>query len=256
MFENLEHHLEDLWNQFLQGKLSKGDIVSLFLISCNELFPISNWLVRSPTRQHSPDALDSLLYPKQHPIWIHHPFFKKVPVEYSLGQIMNQCLFKKETLRSSRGLVHIFNKPNTVKILDYIPTPMELLKMQADGFRCVTLLRSKNWFAHTFDHRRNLRDFIIHDLEHIWQMFENPELTTQQIQFSKKLYELIVDGQFDPLVNDPKFSPEFNYIISDMNTHPAHTYATLKSLILRQKQQPQDILKHFVSFVPEDYLVQ
>lgn len=158
---------------------------------------------------------------------------------------MNQSLFKKETLRSSQGLVHIFAQPETVKILDYIPTPIQLLEMQAQGFRCVTLLRTQNWFGHSFDHKRNLRDFVIHDLEHIWQMFENPQLTRQQIQFSKKLYELTIAGEFDSLRNDPIFSSEFNYIISDMNTHPAHMFATLKSLIQRQKTQSQDILIQF-----------
>lgn len=158
---------------------------------------------------------------------------------------MNQSVFKKETLRSSQGLVHIFSQPHTVKILDYMPTPIELLEMQAQGFRCVTLLRTQDWFRFTFEHKRNLRDFVIHDLEHIWQMFENPQLTQQQIQFSKKLYELTIAGEFDTLRNDPQFSAEFNYIISDMNTHPAHMFATLKSLVQRQKTQSEDILNQF-----------
>ncbi len=255
LFKNLECQLEQLWTQFQLGTLSKGDVVSLFLISCNDLFPTPNWLVWSPTRQHSAQNIESSFYPKKHPLWAQHPFFKKVPIDSSLGLIMNQSLFKKETLRSSRGLVHIFNQPETVNILDYIPTPRELLKMQSEGMRCVTLLRSKNWYAHTFDHRRNLRDFVIHDLEHIWQMFAHPTMTKQQIQFSKKLHEMTENGQFDFLINDPQHVAEFNYIISDMNTHPAHMYATLKSLILRQKIQSQEILTPLMSFIPEDYLV-
>ena len=253
--QNLEYRLESLWNQFQTGVLSKGDIVSLYLISCNELFPTPNWLVWSPTRKHSALKLESFLHPKHSTSWARHEFFKKTPQDSSLGQIMNQSLFKKETLRSSQGLVHIFTHPDTVKIIDYIPTPRELLKMQAEGRRCVTLLRSQNWFHHQFDHRRNMRDFIIHDLEHIWQMFENPAMTALQIQFSKILFEMTENGHFDFLINDPHFSAEFNYIISDMNTHPAHMYATLKSLILRQKSKDQEILKPFLYLVPEDYLV-
>ncbi|GEM_PF-5742360 len=255
LFQNLEDTLEDLWSQFQLGALSKGDVVSLFLISLNEIFPIPNWLVWSRSREHSFQNIESFFYPKKHPSWERHLFFKKVPTESSLGEIMNQSLFKKETLRSSQGLVHIFNQPQTIHVLDYVPTPRELLKMQSEGMRCVTLLRSRNWFEHTFEHRRNLRDFIIHDLEHIWQMFEHPEMTSQQIQFSKKLYEMTENGQFDFLINDPQHVAEFNYIISDMNTHPAHMYATLKSLILRQKIQTQEILTPLMSFIPEDYLV-
>tara|TARA_B110001454_G_C12723330_1_gene436729 strand:+ start:17640 stop:18398 length:759 start_codon:yes stop_codon:yes gene_type:complete len=244
-FETLERRLENLWNQFQNKLLSKGDIVSLYLLTYNDLFPVEHWLSWSPTRQHSSQKLHTLLYPKQNSEWVTSSLMKKIPPELSLGQVMNQSVFKKETLRSNKGLVHIFTQPDTVKILDYIPTPLELLEMQAHGYRCVTLLRTQNWFKYSFDHKRNLRDFVIHDLEHIWQMFENPKLTQQQIQFSKKLYELTTAGGFDTLRNDPVFSGEFNYIISDMNTHPEHMYATLKSLIQRQKTQPQDILNHF-----------
>jgi len=244
-FEKLEHRLETLWNQFQKGLLSKGDIVSLYVLSYFDLFPVDNWLCWSRTRSHSLQPLHSSFFPKQHEEWCKFSLIKKIPAEQSLGQIMNQSLFKKETLRSSQGLVHIFVQPETVKILDYIPTPIQMLEMQAQGFRCVTLLRAQNWFRHSFDHKRNLRDFVIHDLEHIWQMFENPQLTWQQIQFSKKLYELTIAGEFDSLRNDPNFSGEFNYIISDMNTHPAHMFATLKSLIQRQKIQSQDILIQF-----------
>lgn len=247
-FQKLEHRLEKLWNQYQQGLLSKGDIVSLYLLAYNNLFPVDNWLSWSRTRAHTSQTLQSSFFPKQNVEWTTCALIKKIPAAYSLGQIMNQSVFKKETLRSSQGLVHIFAQPETVKILDYIPTPLRLLEMQAQGFRCITLLRTRNWFGHSFDHKRNLRDFVIHDLEHIWQMFENPQLTEQQIQFSKKLYELTMAGKFDTLRNDPDFSGEFNYIISDMNTHPAHMFATLKSLIQRQKTQPQNVLNQFEDF--------
>ena len=106
---------------------------------------------------------------------------------------------------------------------------------------------------------------MIHDLEHIWQMFEKPDLQAAQIEFSIRLFNLINTGQFDFLLQDSVFSKEFNYVMSDMNTHPAHSYATLKSLITRQKNQLSgssknssasaleseisDIMQHFDSLV-------
>lgn len=258
-FENSEtqlaQRLENLWNLFLLGGISSGDVVSLYLLCYCDLFPEKNWLNWSPLRRHSPGPIKSCFFPKEDDFWSQHLFFKKIPSAFSLGQIMNQSVFKKETLRASQGLVHIYTQPETIKILDYIPTPLQLLEMQAHGFRCVTLLRDSRWFKHTFDHKRNLRDFVIHDLEHIWQMFENPEMTRQQIQFSRKLYELTTAGLLDELQNDPCFSHEFNYIISDMNTHPAHMFATLKSLILRQKTQSQDVLKQFQELVPDSNFI-
>lgn len=250
---SLEYRLNKFWKQFQDGLLSKGDIISLFLLSYCELFPTKNWLCWSSTRQHSKQPIQSSFFPKKETVWSETTIFKKVPVEFSLGQIINQSVFRKETLRANLGLVHVYTQPETIKILDYIPTPIQMLEIQAHGFRCVTLLRDPVWFQHIFEHNRNIRDFVIHDLEHIWQMFEHSDMTQQQTQFSKKLFELTVTGQFDELRNDPQFAGEFNYIISDMNTHPAHMYATLKSLINRQKSLSEDILSHFKGLVSEVY---
>lgn len=244
--------LEFYWSLFLQDKISKGDVVGLFLIIYDQLFPVKNWLQYSPSRMHSTGILNSFFYPKQSQHFENHPFFKKNAIDQTLGNIFNHCLFKKETLRSALGLIHIFNQPNTIQILDYIPTPLQVLEMQSRGFRCVTLLRTPNWFNHTFEHKRNLRDFVIHDLEHIWQLFESPKISQAQIKFSKKLLELTRKGYFIFLQTDPDLSKEFDYIISDMNTHPAHTYATLKSLITRKKLRSAEMGKLRLDSVQEN----
>jgi hypothetical protein len=257
----LENYLNFYWQQYQQRTLSKGDVVSIFLILYNELFPTPHWLNYNPDRRLTTRPLRSSFSPKDDPYFSAHPILKKAKTEYTLGMFMNQCLFKKETLRSNLGLMHIYTHPESIHILDYIPTPMQILEMQAAGYRCVTLLRSPNWFDFTFDHKRNLRDFVIHDLEHIWQMFEHSALTASQVSFSQQLLGLTQAGSFDFLLNDEKFAGEFNYIISDMNTHPAHTYATLKSLVIRQKSHGQtrlstaqeqeiiDIMQHFDGLV-------
>ncbi len=263
--ENLNRQLEYYWKLYQEGAFSKGDIVAIFLVLYDSLFPTSNWLQFSTTRYHSDNDFQSYFFPKMDPDFKTHSFFKKVPYDYSMGAIFNQSLLKKETLRSCLGLLHVFHCPDTIQILDFLPTPMQVLEMQARGLRCVSLLRSANWFLHSFDHKRNIRDFVIHDLEHIWQMFEKPELQASQIEFSNRLFNLIHLGRFDFLLHDSIFSKEFNYIMSDMNTHPAHSYATLKSLITRQKKQSwlsdknrpvlsleieiSDIMQHFDSLV-------
>lgn len=259
----LENQLNHYWSLYIQGQLSKGDIVGLFLILYDVLFPTKDWLQYTASRQLTTQPIQSFIYPKKKAEFKDHPFFRKVGANETLGSALNHCLFKKETLRSSCGLMHIYANPDSVQILDYIPTPLQILEMQTRGQRCVTLLRTKKWFDYTFDHRRNLRDFVIHDLEHLWQMFENPNLTRAQIQFSQQLWQMNSQGSFDFLTKDPHFSKEFNYIISDMNTHPAHTYVTLKSLLTRQRIKAlsltaswlppeeelkiQDIMQHFES---------
>lgn len=251
--ENLHTLLNNYWLEFQENRLTKGDIVAIFLVLYDFVVPVDNWLQCSPKRRNTLQPLTSLFYPKRSDDFQNHPFFKKYGPEYSMGEIINQSQFKKETLRSTRGLIHVYLQPDTIKILDYIPSPLQVLEMQADGFRCVSLLRSENWYRYAFDHRRNIRDFVIHDLEHIWQMFENPAMTKSQIEFSDRLLKLIQSGRFDFLLSDTRFNGEFNYIISDMNTHPAHTYVTLKSLLLRQKaksnEEISDIMQHFNSLL-------
>lgn len=244
--QKLESRLSHYWQQYTSGQLTKGDIVSLFLIAYNELFPVSNWISWSPTRCHSSASLFSRVTLEQLSDLKTHPFFKKIPQTSTLGAVMNQSVFKKETLRAAQGLVHVYVRPETVLIVDYIPTPVQVLEMQSQGIRCVTLLRSSEWFYFQFDHKRNIRDFVIHDLEHIWQMFEDPTMTQAQVLFSRQLLSMVRTGVFDFLMKDPIFSTEFNYIMADMNTHPAHTYATLKSLLQRSNNESKlPILSHF-----------
>ncbi len=255
--KSLQALLNEYWSQYQKGGLTKGDIVSIFLVLYDRLYPIENWLQCSPKRKNSNKTLSSDFYPKQSPDFQSHSFFKKNSSLQSMGDIINQSQFKRETLKSTMGLVHVYVQPETVKILDYIPTPAEVLEMQSQGLRCVSLLRDENWFNYSSDHKRNIRDFILHDLEHIWQMFETPSLTESQIEFSRRLLKLKRSGQFDFLIQDSTFGKEFNYIISDMNTHPAHTYVTLKSILLRQKSKSlaeiADIMKHFESLVVHEH---
>lgn len=244
--EQLELKLNHYWTDYQAGHLTKGDVVSLFMIAYNELFPVENWLSWSPTRKHSDRPLYSKVIPRKHPDLESHPFFKKITESKTLGSYLNQSTLKKETLRAAQGLIHVYADPDTIQILDYIPTPIQVLEMQSNGFRCVTLLRTKEWFYHQFDHKRNIRDFVIHDLEHIWQMFEDPKMTAAQILFSSQLLELVKQGQFNFLETHPEHSKEFNYIMSDMNTHPAHMHATLKSLLQRSKNEIHlPLMKHF-----------
>jgi|GEM_PF-2156062 len=164
-----------------------------------------------------------------HPL-VDHPFIKGS----TLDQLNHKAL-RSVPLRAQRALLKWAKGEYPIVLLEYIPTPWELFLLQTEGKRALSLILSENFLSQQFE-ERNYFEFLLHDLIHADHFFEDKERMQTQIGFCrllKKAHSL----NFLTFLTDEKFQSDhqtdFNYLISDMNSHSLHLALTLKSLLCR-----------------------
>ncbi len=120
-----------------------------------------------------------------------------------------------------------------LRLLSYVPTPKEVLSMQTEGQRCVSMLQDLTEMQGFVEEGRDVLGFIVHDLIHADHFFADPAKARAQIEFSRHL--LVVFGFREiqtMLQTDPVFKKEFEYLMSDMNSFPLHLLKTFKAVLL------------------------
>ncbi len=122
--------------------------------------------------------------------------------------------------------------PQNLHLHFNMPTPVEILKMQMQGKRCVSVFCHKGALDSIYEHHRDAYLFTVHDLEHAWKFFSVHESYILQIQWAKFLYKTFIHGSWHNFI-DSKLQDNLDYLISDMNTHPWHSFLTLKNLFLQ-----------------------
>lgn len=134
----------------------------------------------------------------------------------------------------------------SAKILFHIPTPLEVLEYQCQGLRVVTLLWKKDRVLQPVLEKDNALHFMLHDLEHLYKFEFDPALKIQQIDFARKIKAAFESGHYLDFLKDPDFQKKFDYLASDMNTHPLHGLKFMKAMyleyLLRQKTDQTTIL--------------
>lgn len=124
---------------------------------------------------------------------------------------------------------------------DY-PTPEELLAIQAEGYRVISILKDRPYSEMITPDKNNL-EFTIHDLEHAAKYFEDPKASALQREQFKRLLRLKTEPLIQELIQqDLQFLKDWHYLISDMNTAPAHSWfffrGTLLNAFKRRAQIP------------------
>lgn len=150
------------------------------------------------------------------------------------------------TLRSipisvMRSLSSWHNQTYPLILWTTIPSPEEVLQLQAGGKRCVSMFVQEYEFPELALDGRDVLGFLVHDLIHADHFFHDPVNAQAQIQFSQKL-QILWQQPFlqERLESDTEFKDEFHYLMSDMNSVPLHLLKTLKAQILaHMKRQAQ-----------------
>ncbi|WP_374030029.1 hypothetical protein [Bdellovibrio bacteriovorus] len=120
-----------------------------------------------------------------------------------------------------------------LRLLTYVPTPADVLRMQTQGERCLSMLLAKEQMENLVEAGRDVLGFIVHDLIHADHFFAEPEKARAQIRFSQKIAQVLEMAEIQKmLAQDPSFSGEFDYLMSDMNSVPLHLLKTLKAILL------------------------
>ena len=124
---------------------------------------------------------------------------------------------------------------NLEVFINEIPSSECVLRMQADTKRCVSLICNK--IDRLVMNERDPLSFLLHDLVHAHKMYNNDYLMRGQIGFYRAILKIYDDKKGYELIqqltaNDKKFNDEFDYLISDMNSHPKHLFYYFKAILI------------------------
>lgn len=127
---------------------------------------------------------------------------------------------------AARALVAWARGERRVDLLFRVPSPREVLALQASGRRCVSLLSDD---AQAAPHADGLA-FAVHDLCHL-EKFSDPEHYEGQIGFSALVDAAMGDPRWSRLEEglDVVWAAERDHVIADMNGSPVFLLLALKS---------------------------
>lgn len=118
-------------------------------------------------------------------------------------------------------------------LYDRILHPEEVLTLQTLGKRCVSVFWDKDPLT-AITETKNSFEFTIHDLEHAERFFNSSECYKGQVEFYKRLKQNWIQNKWKFLYeSDSEFKKDFNYLMSDMNTHPEHQSQYLKAIVTK-----------------------
>ena len=124
------------------------------------------------------------------------------------------------------------NEQWPLRLCEHIPTPDEVLHMQVRAMRPVTVLAEGPRLFQPVLNKPNAHAFMVHDLEHAYKFFSDPDIHEGQKRFFSQALSSIESGIFDDYRKDSAFAGKFDYLISDMNTHEMHSRQFLKAILI------------------------
>ena len=143
--------------------------------------------------------------------------------------IFSTCHLRGVTKTAQQALVEWHNGNYPIDLHFNVPSALDLLKLQAEGRRVVSLFVGRDQMCQ----KQLFRDpmtFVLHDLEHASEFFFDQGLFKDQRKFYASIYEKYLRGYYNEALCDEYFRAEFEYVIADMNSHPEHLNATLNFL--------------------------
>lgn len=146
----------------------------------------------------------------------------------SLRDLVSKFQLKGVREDSRQGLLGWLENRYPLILMYHPPTPDQLLDLQCDGQRVVTLHREDTG---PIGRHAGPFEFLLHDLEHAHKFFGNGTFQGQ-VRFFKLLRDGIRAGLFTELMADSKFRIELEYLMADMNSHPLHLLKYLKAIVL------------------------
>jgi hypothetical protein len=138
------------------------------------------------------------------------------------------------------GLFHFFTGDYQLEVLNYEPSPNEVLEYQIQNKRILTFDNDATTWVHKKYGERDVLSFILHDLIHAEHFLGDSQKRQSQIGFYK-FTKLILDNNLvDQFLLSAEFNKQFCYLISDMNSHIIHLLKTLRAVIDQHSPTPKD----------------
>lgn len=234
----LREALEDIKNQCQKMDLLPADFATLYLLLYLRLKHPKNWLqkkssaLKSASGQKGPGLI--CMIPESFNLneWEKEKLEEMTPIDffrfYNLKAIPESI---------NRTMINWYEGRWSIKLLEHIPTPRELLRLQVLNTRCVSVITHPQHVDRLVFETRDPLSFLLHDLMHADQFFSQHESLKGQLGF----YQLINAIYDRPelitlLATDKEFKKEFEYVASDMNAYVIHLFKCLKSSVYRTKE--------------------
>ena len=122
-----------------------------------------------------------------------------------------------------------------------IPSPRMVLDLQCAGYRPVTLVVDFPRALEPILGKSDGLAFLLHDLEHLAKFIQDPKTHAQQVGFFRAIRQALSAGALDQDAEDPIFGAAFDYLISDMNTHPIHALRYLRAILIDRERRREPL---------------
>ncbi len=164
-----------------------------------------------------------------------------------LAEYMEQYRFLGVTAAVNHTLANWLRQRWRLNLCDYVPTPAQVLAMQVQGARPVTLIAQYPRMLEAVLKKNDAFEFMLHDLEHAFKYFHDDSLHSGQRALFTLLQRAMDRGLFEAYVQEPVFADQLDYLLSDMNTHPVHGLQYLRAMLVdyylrRDNKQPREAL--------------
>lgn len=163
--------------------------------------------------------------------WLHELVDDPRPTS-TLLELVARYQFLHVTSSVNHALLRWLRGEWSIALDERIPSPYEVLAQQASGVRPATVVCDYPRLLEPVLGKRDGLHFLVHDLEHAYKFFHDPESHGLQRRLFVALRALVEAGGFAPYLEDATFRDQFEYLISDMNTHPAHGLHYLRATLI------------------------
>ncbi len=171
----------------------------------------------------------------------------KLPSNLLLDEALRTLKIKPLPDSCLRSLYYLNIYP--LSLLGHIPSPRELLDYQLRGQRIITFNEDFESWPASVSNERDFLSFIIHDLIHADHFFKDNTNTLGQLGFYHFIEMIWLHDSLQDLCLSTEFKNGFEYIISDMNSHPVHLFKTLRaylSQVLPNTEDSQNIWNSWI----------
>ncbi len=122
-----------------------------------------------------------------------------------------------------------------IQLIHEVLLPIEVLNLQADGKRIVTLSFKDSLSGDLVIGNRDALEFVLHDISHAHTFFYsyyNPLGQRSFFSFLKNHIKLLDSYRIDEV-----FQKKLDYLLSDMNSHPEHLKSYFRAILKESKNR-------------------
>lgn len=225
-----------LFEAYNQRAITRTDLIFAIIMTVCDCRKKNEWWMKGKSDYIFTDSSSSTTMVSFFEQW---GFEKHI---YSLHSFFGHYRIKNLPVSVPRVLWLIDQKKIEIEIVENPIDPVEMLKLQAQGKRVVTLSRSCFLNGELVDEQRDALEFLLHDLSHA-NLFFSETHAEQKIFFANLMQLLNEQSVCQSLQQDELFVKDLNYIMSDMNSSKIHLLSSLRAALISNARRVEQVVE-------------